>query len=457
MPDVTVKAPPEVFDQFAGITGLFPLSPSAGATLDPLTPGAGITGAMPGPSNGGAPLTPNWSPEAPSTLGTGAPDMGTAALPPIAPASAPGSMAAPPPAEGSSDYYRNQLQSDIQRPKYGAGGTLGKIGGWAASILTPHIAAMIPQTPLGRIAAINRDTEMEQGAQKSEEEAQAARSAEQLKNAQIEAMGSMVPVKVGDQTFYLHEKDAANVIGKQVQGGATVEAAGERGQAQRDVAGTKAQSASDIEKSKEQSQQNIEAGREKTQRDIANLRAETSKLVAQEKIKATDDPNKLTVPMKTMKQQAQSVLPELDNALAETDRVAGQLGPVQGRWNDFWQGKVGTSDPAYAHYKDEISFISTAITLAHARGRMSNELFEHFQQMFDAGKQSPENMKQALEVSKEWMNSYAQMGEPGSPVGGGGTKNATPPGNGPAIGTVEGGYRFKGGDPAKKNSWEKVQ
>ena len=223
MPDVTIKAPADVLDQFAGITGLFPLSPNAGASLDPLPPG--ITGEMPKPSNAGAPLTPNWNPQAPSTLGTGAPDMTPAALPPIAPASAPGAMAAPAPAEGSSDYWKNRLQSDIDRKQPGL---LGKIGGWATSILAPHIAAMIPQTPLGRIAAENRDIAMGQEAQRSEEEARAAQSAEELKNAQIEAMGSMVPVKVGDQTFYLHEKDAANVIGKQIQGGATVEAAGER-------------------------------------------------------------------------------------------------------------------------------------------------------------------------------------------------------------------------------------
>lgn len=451
MADVTVKAPPEVLDQFAGITGLFPLSPNAGASFDPLP--SAISGAMPGPSNAGAPLTPNWNPAAPSTMGAGAPDMGAAALPPIAPASPPAAMNAPPPAEGSSDYWRDKLQSDISRKQPGL---LGKIGGWATSILTPNIAAMIPQTPLGRIAAENRDVTMGQEAQRSEEEARSSQSAEELKNAQIQAMGSMVPVKVGDQTFYLHEKDAANLIGKQVQGGATVEAAGERGQAQRDVANIRGTTAENIEGTKSQTAKDIEGGREKAQRDIASLRSETAKLIANEKIQSTDDPNKLTQPIKTMKQQAQSVLPELDSALTETDRVAGQLGPSAGRWNEFWQGKVGASDPAYAHYKDEIAFISTAITLAHARGRMSNELFEHFQQMFDAGKQSADNMKEALKVAKEWMGNYAQMGEPGSPVGGG-AANAPSGGKGPAVGTVEGGYRFKGGDPAKKESWEKAQ
>jgi hypothetical protein len=34
---------------------------------------------------------------------------------------------------------------------------------------------------------------------------------------------------------------------------------------------------------------------------------------------------------------------------------------------------------------------------------------------------------------------------------------AKPPAEGPKVGAIEQGYRFKGGNPADKNSWEKVQ
>jgi len=47
--------------------------------------------------------------------------------------------------------------------------------------------------------------------------------------------------------------------------------------------------------------------------------------------------------------------------------------------------------------------------------------------------------------------------------GGGGSKKkissppAPPSGRGPAVGTVEDGYRFKGGDPSVQSNWERVQ
>jgi len=190
---------------------------------------------------------------------------------------------------------------------------------------------------------------------------------------------------------------------------------------------------------KESSAEKIAEGRTKSAEQIATERAQSAERIATGRNLAmteaarirsanANDPDKLTNTMKTMKQQAQSTLPGIDRALDETEKVAGKLGPAEGRWNDFWQGKVGAEDKDFAHYKDEIAFVSSAVTLAHARGRMSNELFEHFQKMFDAGKQAPENMIQALNVAKEWLTEYAKMGDKpetsanNAKTGGGGAK-----------------------------------
>lgn len=175
MADVTIKAPPDVLDEFAGITGLFPLTPSQPAdprTSSPMSPA----------SNGGGPLTPNWTPAAPATLGTGAPDVGGSPLPPIAPASAPASdMTAPAPPVGSVDYAQQVAQSHADRKPPGV---LGKIGGWASSILTPNIAAMIPQTPLGRIVEQNRDLGRLKEAETEQRAEETQRSEEGLRGAQ---------------------------------------------------------------------------------------------------------------------------------------------------------------------------------------------------------------------------------------------------------------------------------
>lgn len=176
MADVTIKADPEVLDQFAGITGLFPLTPSQPA--DPRL------GAMQPPPDSASPLTPNWNPSAPTTLGTGAPDVGASPLPPIAPASAPASDMAPPSGPpGSVDYAQRKYAADVARPQPG---TLGKIGGWAASILTPHIAAMIPQTPLGRIVQQNQDLSNLRGAESEQRAEETQRTEEELRGAQSE-------------------------------------------------------------------------------------------------------------------------------------------------------------------------------------------------------------------------------------------------------------------------------
>ena len=221
--------------------------------------------------------------------------------------------------------------------------------------------------------------------------------------------------EIAEETGELRGANAANVariaagsreaVANTTQTGANTREAG-REKTQKEIEDEKADTAKQIAKDREASQERIAKARDLNSKEVAKIRGELA-----------NDPNKLTVTMKTMKQQAQATLPQISKAMDETEKVASLLGPAEGRWNKFLQGEIGAPDPAFAHYTDEIHMVSTAVTLAHARGRMSNELFESFQKMFDAGKQSPENMMQALSVAQEWLEGYAQMGEPGSPVG----------------------------------------
>lgn len=211
-------------------------------------------------------------------------------------------------------------------------------------------------------------------------------------------------------TYYAALQAAASRVQVQTQKGDTAEdIQGQKGDLAQSIQGQRDDSALALA-----SQRNANAAMIARGHDLAKV--ESTKMALQARANMAKDPNALTNTMKTMKQQAQSTLPGIDRALDETKQVSDRLGPVAGRWNDFWQGKVGASDPQFAHYKDEIGLVSSAVTLAHARGRMSGELYQHFQQMFDAGKQSPENMTQALNVAKEWLTDYANMGNaPASP------------------------------------------
>jgi hypothetical protein len=323
-------------------------------------------------------------------------------------------------------------------------GALGKlahvaarIGNIAGNIVAPATMANIPGTDLYKRREENLARERQAGAETRETAREAVEQRPEIAEAQGELRAQLQA-----------EKDrAAMEREKSKEGSAET------------VTGMKTSSAEKREESKEGSNEKIAGGKTASAEKIASEKNKTNEEMLRERMAAAEriatghnlatteaariraaaanDPNKLTNTMKTMKQQAQSTLPGIDRALDETERIANKLGPSAGRWNDFWQGKVGEKDEEFSHYKDEIAFISTAVTLAHARGRMSNELFEHFQKMFDAGKQAPENMIQALNVAKEWLGEYAAMGEPGSPVSGGGAAPTPKPTGGGGLANPE--------------------
>lgn len=228
----------------------------------------------------------------------------------------------------------------------------------------------------------------------------------------------MVPLQIEGQTepIYVQKKDVGRIQQELA-----------RGRSAEKVTGTKTQSAEDIAAGKTASTEKIAGENIISREKIDAANNAIKKEIAQLKASAANDPNKLTTASKNMVQLAKSLLPEIDVADQLTRTMSG-IGPIKSRWRDLWAGKVGEPDPAFIEYKDHMNFLMTGITLAHARGRMSNELFEHFQEMFNAGKQSPENMEAALKVARNWMENYSNLGETVAkpptpkPAGGGGPK-----------------------------------
>jgi hypothetical protein len=261
-------------------------------------------------------------------------------------------------------------------------------------------------------ATKNYDTQLKQGQEQRESTAKISHEAAQGEHEQAtaeatrEGMKNVTILGPNGTTYSVPQKDAEKLMGTiAAQEGATGRE-NSREKSQEGIAGGKNKTAEEIARGKAESAERIATGHNLAQTEIARIRAD-----------AANDPNKLTNTMKTMKQQAQATLPRIATTLDETERIAGMLGPVEGRWNEFMTGKIGAGDPKFKHYLDEVGMVQSAVTLAHARGRMSDSLFKHFEKMFDAGQQTAENMIQALTVAQEWLTDYANMGEPGSPVG----------------------------------------
>lgn len=299
-------------------------------------------------------------------------------------------------------------------------GVLGKIGHVAGEIGNAVGNATLGAGTMSGIPGTEANLAAKSNAGGAEQEKAIEQEGKEATTAETEAKAGqydMVPYgePVNGVQQYVPKKDLAKLEQQSMRNTGAETVQGKKNEGALDVQENKSKTAEEIAKERTQSAEMIAKGHDLVRGEVARIH---------EAGKASKDPNALTNTMKTMKQQAISTLPGIDRALDETEKVAADLGPAAGRWNDFWQGKVGTSNPTYAHYKDEIAFVSSAVTLAHARGRMSNELFEHFQKMFDAGRQAPENMIQALNVAKEWLTDYANMGETPAAGGGGAPKQS---------------------------------
>ena len=111
----------------------------------------------------------------------------------------------------------------------------------------------------------------------------------------------------------------------------------------------------------------------------------------------------LTAPTRTMMESA----PLVKNLAAQTEQLLNkqeaQLGPLAGRWNDFWTGKVGAPNPEFKALQVNTSLLRTQLMKMHVGSRGSEFILQEFANMLDASKDSPENLRAALQT----VNTYA--------------------------------------------------
>jgi hypothetical protein len=145
--------------------------------------------------------------------------------------------------------------------------------------------------------------------------------------------------------------------------------------------------------------------------------------------------NTPTAQMRNTAQRAELVHAMTPELLQNIDSNASKLGPVMGHWNDFMQGKVGTENPNFAQLRADLLLYSSSVALAHAQGRLPENLREEFDHMINAPKQNPENLKaiigrvdQAMQLNAQVMGGHTPSSSSGSGTNSQGGATAAPAG-----------------------------
>ena len=135
-------------------------------------------------------------------------------------------------------------------------------------------------------------------------------------------------------------------------------------------------------------------------------------------------PSMPTSSIKTQGQQAEdlSVLfKTVSNKIDQLDK-AGKLGPLAGRINEFMTGKVGADDPEFAELRALGSLTASGMLKAHFGSRGGQQMYQHFEDLFNTGKMTAGDLKAALGGFETFMDKYAgrvKKAGPGGPSSGG--------------------------------------
>lgn len=127
---------------------------------------------------------------------------------------------------------------------------------------------------------------------------------------------------------------------------------------------------------------------------------------------------------RTMAETAPKVLDLAARVEQLVDQQAKTLGPAASRWNEFMAGKVGAPNPEFTKLRTDVGLLQTALMRMHVGARGGEQMMQHFQSLIDTSKQSPENLKAALEEITAYAKAVQSEGHKGGGEGqnGGGYK-----------------------------------
>jgi hypothetical protein len=112
----------------------------------------------------------------------------------------------------------------------------------------------------------------------------------------------------------------------------------------------------------------------------------------------------LTAATKSMIEAAPGVLKLSARVRQLVDEQEKSLGPEAGRWNEFMTGKVGAPNPEFTKLRTDVGLLTTKLMRMHVGARGGEMMMSHFKDLIDSGKQSPENLRAALDE----IDSYAK-------------------------------------------------
>ena len=122
------------------------------------------------------------------------------------------------------------------------------------------------------------------------------------------------------------------------------------------------------------------------------------------------------VPTAQTRQMAETA-PKVIDLIDRTSKLIGEqvktLGPASSRWNEFMSGKVGAPNPEFMKLRTNAALLQTLLLRMHLGARGGQQMMAHFKDLIDTGKQSPENMKAALEEIKNYANDVQKTGKSG--------------------------------------------
>lgn len=117
--------------------------------------------------------------------------------------------------------------------------------------------------------------------------------------------------------------------------------------------------------------------------------------------------NVATSVTRTMQEAAPKVITMVDRISPLIDVNVKNLGPLAGRWSEFWAGKVGSPNPEFTKLRTDISLLTTQLMKMHV-GRGGEYMQKHFQDLLTLAGQSPENLKAALGEIRDYAQTVAK-------------------------------------------------